>query len=191
MIVTSFKPAAHERTCLAYLLFVTSWIDKLAELKTTWLIKITSSCLFFNSASCAHEQIFLFRRACRLLAAHENFFVMNDEKYQTCLIFGLHVTNDENAVNVAPHEDILSIQLVTNNKYARQVRSCAAGFTLNLNPQYLNTLFVYILGILFKFFKFVYVIAWGRVKLRVNFMCFQSLTNNKLPKAMSLLCWSE
>ena len=25
------------------------------------------------------------------------------------------------------HEDILSIQLVTNNKYARQVRSCAAG----------------------------------------------------------------
>ena len=26
------------------------------------------------------------------------------------------------------HEDILSIQLVTNNKYARQVRSCAAGF---------------------------------------------------------------
>ena len=34
-------------------------------------------------------------------AAHENFFVTNDEKYQTCLIFGLHVTNDENAVNVA------------------------------------------------------------------------------------------
>jgi hypothetical protein len=27
------------------------------------------------------------------------------------------------------HEEILSIQLVTNNKYARQVRSCAAGFT--------------------------------------------------------------
>jgi hypothetical protein len=26
------------------------------------------------------------------------------------------------------HEDILSIQLVKNNKYARQVRSCAAGF---------------------------------------------------------------
>jgi hypothetical protein len=26
------------------------------------------------------------------------------------------------------HEEILSIQLVTNNKYARQVRSCAAGF---------------------------------------------------------------
>jgi hypothetical protein len=25
------------------------------------------------------------------------------------------------------HKDILSIQLVTNNKYARQVRSCAAG----------------------------------------------------------------
>jgi hypothetical protein len=25
------------------------------------------------------------------------------------------------------HEEILSIQLVTNNKYARQVRSCAAG----------------------------------------------------------------
>jgi hypothetical protein len=29
------------------------------------------------------------------------------------------------------HEEILSIQLVTNNKYARQVRSCAAGFNLN------------------------------------------------------------
>ena len=29
------------------------------------------------------------------------FFVTNDEKYQTCLIFGLHVTNDENAVNIA------------------------------------------------------------------------------------------
>jgi hypothetical protein len=27
------------------------------------------------------------------------------------------------------HEEILSIQLVTNNKYARQVRSCAAGLT--------------------------------------------------------------
>jgi hypothetical protein len=25
------------------------------------------------------------------------------------------------------HEEILSIQLVTNNKYARQVRSCAVG----------------------------------------------------------------
>ena len=25
------------------------------------------------------------------------------------------------------HEEILSIQLVTNNKYARQVRLCAAG----------------------------------------------------------------
>ena len=59
------------------------------------------ACLVFNSASCMHAQIFLFRRACRLLAAHENFFVTNDEKYQTYLIFGLHVTNDENAVNVA------------------------------------------------------------------------------------------
>jgi hypothetical protein len=28
------------------------------------------------------------------------------------------------------HEEILSIQLVTNNKYARQVRSCAAGFMI-------------------------------------------------------------
>ena len=74
---------------------------QLAELKTTWRIKITSSCLVFNSASCTHTQIFLFGRACRLLAAQEKFFVTNDEKYQTCLIFGLHVTNDENAVNVA------------------------------------------------------------------------------------------
>jgi hypothetical protein len=32
---------------------------------------------------------------------HEIFFVTKDEKYQTCLLFGLHVTNDENAVNVA------------------------------------------------------------------------------------------
>ena len=46
---------------------------QLAELKTTWLIKITSSCLVFNSESCTHAQIFLFRRACRLLAADENF----------------------------------------------------------------------------------------------------------------------
>jgi hypothetical protein len=30
------------------------------------------------------------------------------------------------------HEEILSIQLVTNNKYARQVRSCAAGFRTSL-----------------------------------------------------------
>ena len=26
-----FKPAAHERTCRAYLLFVTSWIDKISS----------------------------------------------------------------------------------------------------------------------------------------------------------------
>jgi hypothetical protein len=58
---------------------------QLAELKATWRIKITSLCLVFNSASCMHAQIFLFRRACRLLAAHKNFLV----------------TNDENAVNVA------------------------------------------------------------------------------------------
>jgi hypothetical protein len=44
---------------------------QLAELKTTWRIKITSSCV-----SC--------------------FYVLF-----ICLIFGLHVTNDENAVNVA------------------------------------------------------------------------------------------
>jgi hypothetical protein len=31
------------------------------------------------------------------------------------------------------HEEILSIQLVTNNKYARQVRSCAAGFRYSLS----------------------------------------------------------
>ena len=30
------------------------------------------------------------------------------------------------------HEEILSIQLVTNNKYARQVRSCAAGLSLHI-----------------------------------------------------------
>jgi hypothetical protein len=88
---TMLKPAAH-KICACV---------QLAELKTTWRIKITSSCLVFNSASCTHAQIFLFRRACRLLAAHEIFFVTNDEKYQTCLIFGLHVTNDENAINVA------------------------------------------------------------------------------------------
>jgi hypothetical protein len=74
---------------------------QLAELKTTELYNTVYSSLLktkhelvilirrvvFNSASCTHAQIFLFRRACRLLAAH--------------LIFGLHVTNDENAVNVA------------------------------------------------------------------------------------------
>ena len=46
------------------------------------------------------------------------FFVTNDKKYQTCLIFGLHVTNDENAVNVARTRGYF---------VARQVRSCAAG----------------------------------------------------------------
>jgi hypothetical protein len=30
------------------------------------------------------------------------------------------------------HEEILLIQLVTNNKYARQVRSCAAGFNIDM-----------------------------------------------------------
>ena len=38
---------------------------------------------------------------CRLFAAPKNILVTNDEKYQTCLMFGLHVTIDENAVNVA------------------------------------------------------------------------------------------
>ena len=74
---------------------------QLAELKTRHELVILIRHVVFNSASCTHAQIFLFRRACRLLAAHDNFFVTNDEKYQTCLIFGLHVTNDENAVNVA------------------------------------------------------------------------------------------
>ena len=57
--------------------------------------------VFNYSASCTHAHIVLFKRTCRLVAAHEDFFVTNDEKYQTCLIFGLHVTNDENAINVA------------------------------------------------------------------------------------------
>jgi hypothetical protein len=74
---------------------------QLAELKTRHELVILIRHVVFNSASCTHAQIFLFQRACRLLAAHENFFVTNDEKYQTCLIFGLHVTNDQNAVNVA------------------------------------------------------------------------------------------
>jgi hypothetical protein len=73
---------------------------QLAELKTRQELVILIRHVVFNSASCTHAQIFLFRRACRLLAAHEHFFVTNDEKYQTCLILGLHVTNDENAVNV-------------------------------------------------------------------------------------------
>ena len=46
-----------------------------------WLVIVRH--VVFNSASCTHTQIFLFRRACRLLAAHEIFFVTNDEKYQT------------------------------------------------------------------------------------------------------------
>jgi hypothetical protein len=29
--VLNLKPAAHERTCRAYLLFVTSWIDKISS----------------------------------------------------------------------------------------------------------------------------------------------------------------
>jgi hypothetical protein len=70
LIIHNLKPAAHERTCRAYLLFVTSWIDKIS--------------------SCAG--------------------------------------NDENAVNVARTRGNFVDQLVTNNKNARQVRSCAAGF---------------------------------------------------------------
>ena len=41
-----------------------------------------------------------FKRTCSLLATNESFSVTNDENYQTCLIFALHVTNDENAVSV-------------------------------------------------------------------------------------------
>ena len=41
------------------------------------------------------------KRTCSLLATNESFSVTNDENYQTCLIFGLRVTNDENAVSVA------------------------------------------------------------------------------------------
>jgi hypothetical protein len=74
---------------------------QLAELKTRHELVILIRHVVFNSAGCTHAQIFLFRRACRLLAAHGNFFVTNDEKYQTSFILGLHVTNDENAVNVA------------------------------------------------------------------------------------------
>jgi hypothetical protein len=50
------------------------------------------------------------------------FFVTNDEKYQTCLIFGLHVTNDENAVNVAR---------TRGNFVDPTCHSCAAGFMNN------------------------------------------------------------
>jgi hypothetical protein len=46
---------------------------QLAELKTRHELVILIRHVFFNSASCTHAQIFLFRRACRLLAAHENF----------------------------------------------------------------------------------------------------------------------
>ena len=61
------------------------------------LISVLIRHVVFNySASCTHAHIVLFKRTCRLVAAHEDFFVTNDEKYQTCLIFGLHVTNDEN-----------------------------------------------------------------------------------------------
>ena len=66
------------------------------------LISVLIRHVVFNYfASCTHAHIVLFKRTCRLVAAHEDFFVTNDKKYQTCLIFGLHVTNDENAVNVA------------------------------------------------------------------------------------------
>ena len=35
------------------------------------------------------------KRTCSLLATNESFSVTNDENYQTCLIFGLRVTNGE------------------------------------------------------------------------------------------------
>jgi hypothetical protein len=31
VVESGFKPAAHERTCRAYLLFLTSWIDKISS----------------------------------------------------------------------------------------------------------------------------------------------------------------
>ena len=43
------------------------------------------------------------------------------------------VANDENAVNVAAHEETFSIQLVTNNKYKRQVRMCGGLLSSNLS----------------------------------------------------------
>ena len=43
------------------------------------------------------------------------------------------VVNDENAVNVAVHEETFSIQLVTNNKYSRQVRMCGGLLSSNLS----------------------------------------------------------
>jgi hypothetical protein len=46
---------------------------QLAELKTRHELVILIRHVVFNSASCMHAQIFLFRRACRLLAAHDNF----------------------------------------------------------------------------------------------------------------------
>jgi hypothetical protein len=45
------------------------------------------------------------------------------------------------------HEEILSIQLVTNNKYARQVRSCAAGFTLYIQKSVSENAHISVLGV--------------------------------------------
>ena len=60
--------------------------------------ELVSCFLFCNLHACANFPI---QARLSFSRRKREFFVTNDEKYQTCLIFGLHVTNDENAVNVA------------------------------------------------------------------------------------------
>jgi hypothetical protein len=57
-----------------------------------------------------------------------SFLWTNDKKYQTCLIFGLHVMNDENSVNVAH----TCSKIFCQSKLPRQVCSCAVSLIKGL-----------------------------------------------------------
>jgi hypothetical protein len=123
----SVKPAAHERTCRAYLLFVTSWIDKMSScgatftafssfvtckpnIKHVWYFSSFMTKKFSCAAS--KRQARLNRKICSCAQLAEL------KKRHELVILISHVVFNSAS---------LSIQLVTNNKYARQVRSCAAG----------------------------------------------------------------
>jgi hypothetical protein len=74
---------------------------QLAELKTRHKLVILIRHVVFLFCKLHAYANFPIQARLSFARRTREFFVTNDEKYQTCLIFGLHVTNDENAVNVA------------------------------------------------------------------------------------------
>jgi hypothetical protein len=145
----SLKPAAHERTCRAYLLFVTSWSTKFPRVRATFTAFSSFvtcepniqhvwhfSSFVTKKFSCAasKRQARLNRKICacvqlaELKTRHELVILTKNIKHVWYLVYMSRMTKMPQ--RLPAHEEILSIQLVTNNKYARQVRSCAAGFIL-------------------------------------------------------------